>query len=188
MPKSPDGTLQRSDTGVRITFERDLDHPIEKVWSALTEPERVKDWLAESEIDLRVGGRVYLKGDEIESEITDLDPPKVLQYGWRSKDWDGGQIRFELSPTSSGTRLTFTHVFTPMSDAQGQEFRTKYDLPDGWDPIPSNLAGWHAILDKLENALGGAPSGAMADWHEEGIKPDDPWVALNEHYKKVLAR
>jgi uncharacterized protein YndB with AHSA1/START domain len=182
-----DGTVKQLKDGVELRFERDFAHPIEEVWAALTEPARLKDWLAEAEIDLRPGGRVHLKGDEIESTITAIESQKVIQYGWKSADWDGGQIRWELQPTDSGTHLTFTHVFTPMTADEAEEFRAKNELPPGWDPLPSTLAGWHSILDKLVNALGGRPEGPALNW-----RADNPamqgWDELNEHYKKVLAR
>lgn len=188
MAKSMDGSLRDLDEGVEIRFERDLAHPIDKVWAALTDPQRLKEWLAEAEIDLRVGGRVHLKGDEIESTVTELDPPKLIQYGWKSAEWDGGQIRWELEPTSNGTRLVFTHVFTPMTAAQAEKFRQENELPPGWDPLPSNLAGWHTILDKLARALDGSAQTPALDWREDRGESMKGWEELNEHYKDALAR
>lgn len=113
-----DGTVREIAGGVELRLERHLAHPIEKVWAALTEPRRLSEWLAEGEMELRLGGRVYLKGDEIESTVTALDPPKLIQYGWKTAEWDGGQIRWELDPTQTGTRLVLTHVFTPPTDEE----------------------------------------------------------------------
>jgi uncharacterized protein YndB with AHSA1/START domain len=182
-----DGNLRELEHGVELRFERDFRHPVDKVWAALTRPEKMREWLSDGEVDLRLGGRVYLKGDEIESTITELEPPHVIQYGWRGKDWDGGQIRWELAPTDDGTRLVFTHVFTPFSEAEADEFRTKHEVPEGWDPLPSTLAGWHSILAKLSSALDGHPQTAALDWRKDG-EALRGWEELNEHYKKVLAR
>jgi uncharacterized protein YndB with AHSA1/START domain len=185
-----DGTMRALDEGVELRFERDFAQPIEKVWASLTEPSKLKDWFAEAEIDLRLGGRVYLKGDEIESTITELDPPRLIQYGWKSPEWDGGQIRWELAPTSNGTHLVFTHRFIPLTEEQAEEFRARNDLPEGWDPLPSNLAGWHVILGRLADALEGRPYGSSLDWRASENRDEQmkEWAELNEHYRKVLSR
>ena len=48
-------------------FERTYDAPVETVWQAWTNPEMLKEWwgpndvtIPECEVDLRVGGRIYL--------------------------------------------------------------------------------------------------------------------------------
>ena len=43
-----------------MVFHRHYAKPIEKVWAALTTPERLADWLADAEIELRLGGRIQL--------------------------------------------------------------------------------------------------------------------------------
>lgn len=46
-----DDTVREIAGGVELRFERRLAHPIEKVWAAPTEPRRLSEWLAESEIE-----------------------------------------------------------------------------------------------------------------------------------------
>jgi uncharacterized protein YndB with AHSA1/START domain len=50
-----------------VTFDRTFDAPLEKVWQAWTDPEMIKQWwgpdnvlIPECEVDLRVGGRIYI--------------------------------------------------------------------------------------------------------------------------------
>src|SRR5665213_471962 len=50
-----------------VEFERVYDAPLQKVWQAWTDPERLKQWwgpdnvsIPECEVDLRVGGRIYI--------------------------------------------------------------------------------------------------------------------------------
>jgi len=50
-----------------VKFERIFNAPIEKVWKVWTTPEEIKKWwgpdnvsIPECEIDLRVGGRIYI--------------------------------------------------------------------------------------------------------------------------------
>src|SRR5438874_2708950 len=117
------GTAERIGGDLVLHFERRFDQPIERVWSAVTDPNELTKWIAgdKAEIDLRVGGRVWFSGHGgIESTIVDLEPPRVIEYGWRTSDWEGGLIRWELSPDGDGTKLTFTHRM-PEPDPAEQE-------------------------------------------------------------------
>lgn len=179
-----EGTAKLIGDDYHLRFERDLSHPIDKVWAALTEPARIGQWLsADADIDLRVGGRIRLGEHTIDSTITELDPPRLIQYGWVGPHWDGGgQVRWELEPRDGTTHLVLTHVFHAMSDDETAEFRAKFDrfeLPEGWEPLSSTLAGWHSLLDRLAVALGGADASTFEQ---------DAWQQLMEHYKKVTVR
>ncbi len=124
-----DGTVKELGSNYQVRFERDLSHPTDKVWAFLTEPDKFKTWLAEGEMDLRLGGRVFLKGTDIDSTITAFEPGRVLAYGWKTAEWDGGIIRFELEPTTDVTRLTFTHDMSKMSEDEQRELAAKWELP-----------------------------------------------------------
>ncbi|MEZ4619140.1 MAG: SRPBCC domain-containing protein [Caldilineaceae bacterium] len=54
------GTLVDAHT---VRFERLLPGPIERVWAYLTEPQFLRTWLADSTMDLRIGGAVELRFD-----------------------------------------------------------------------------------------------------------------------------
>ena len=41
-----------------LRFERRPDHPIEKAWKALTEPDLLAEWLAGADLELFEGGQV----------------------------------------------------------------------------------------------------------------------------------
>jgi uncharacterized protein YndB with AHSA1/START domain len=50
-----------------LEIERTYDAPVNNVWKAWTEPEQIKEWwgpdnvtIPECEVDLRVGGRIYI--------------------------------------------------------------------------------------------------------------------------------
>ena len=171
-----EGTITRVDDGYVITFERRLRHPVEKVWAALTEPSRLGDWLAgdSSDIELRVGGRVHLAGhdDGIESTVLALDPPHLIEYGWKTKTWDGGTIRWEVSEQDGGSRLRLTHRMPEIDLTADRELMKRMGMdPDAFPPIPRNLAGWHTILDRLERMLEGGDQ-----------LPDDHWKTLFDQY------
>lgn len=43
MTPSPTGSIERTSDGGRVRFERHLAFPLEEVWAAITEPERLGD-------------------------------------------------------------------------------------------------------------------------------------------------
>jgi len=140
-----EGTLEtRPDGRSHLRFERRIGHPVDRVWAALTEPDRIRQWLASAdELDLREGGAVVLRWLNTDDEgntaiargtVSVVDPPRVLEF-----DTDiHGVLRWELEPEGDGTILTFSSTLE-LPD----EFRSKV------------LAGWHWHLDALERALDG---------------------------------
>src|SRR5205085_289579 len=55
--RTVNATLHTSDGRPMLRFERRLEHPPERVWRAITEPEELAHWFpAQVEIDLRPGG------------------------------------------------------------------------------------------------------------------------------------
>jgi uncharacterized protein YndB with AHSA1/START domain len=168
-----DGTFQTRDDGTRVLrFERDLNHPIDHVWAALTEPHEIEAWLARAEVDLREGGGVRLEwlntdesGQRYEhavaaGTISRLDPPRLIEF-----DTDvHGLLTWELRPEGDRTHLTFTAVV---------------DLPDS--DLAMVLAGWHVHLDFLEEAL----EGERVDWPNW---PRDRWAVHNARYEGQLAQ
>jgi uncharacterized protein YndB with AHSA1/START domain len=167
-----EGTLEtRPDGRSHLRFERRIAHPVERVWAALTEPERIREWLASAdELELREGGAVvlrWLNSDEqgnvaiARGTVSAVDPPRLLEL-----DTDiHGVLRWELRPAGTGaTDLTFTATL---------------DLPDEYRTRV--MAGWHSHLDFLEEALGGQP---IADWDDW---PYDRWAAHHERYSAAIS-
>ena len=68
---------------VTLRFERRLQHPIQRVWAAITEPDEIEAWWGRATVDLRPGGAMrieWLNGDvTMPATITELDPPHVLE-------------------------------------------------------------------------------------------------------------
>lgn len=92
-----------------IEFDRLYDAPLESVWKAWTEPEILKQWwgpndviIPECEIDLRVGGRIYIVMEAgeamgtfqgtrwpMEGIFTEVEEKSKLSYS--AKAWTEGQ-------------------------------------------------------------------------------------------------
>ncbi|MGH8967490.1 MAG: SRPBCC family protein, partial [Actinomycetes bacterium] len=127
-------SLQAREGRSVLRMERWLKHPPDKVWKAVTEPERLADWFpGRIAPELREGGAVTFEfGDD--GAVTDLDPPRLIAY-----TWGDDHLRWELHPDGDGTRLVLLHTF---DDHYG---------------AASFGAGWHTCIVALELALDGSP-------------------------------
>ena len=144
-----------------VVFERRIARPVEKVWAALTIPERIADWFTEAELDLRVGGHYRLsfawENYAISGVIIELEPLRRLTHTWPDKEHPDSVVRYELEPDGEGCRLTLTQT------ALG---RTHFDV----------LPGWHTFLE----ALPGAADGVRTPWSPERDR------ATAERYRHIV--
>jgi uncharacterized protein YndB with AHSA1/START domain len=162
-----DGTVERTDDGrYVIDFERRLDHPVERVWAALTRPDELIAWWGDADVELSEGGHFNVRwlntddegnGAEMHATITKLVHEQLLVL-------DGdmhGRLRWELTPDGDGTLLSFrsTVELEP-------EFLTK---------VP---AGWHFHMDALAEHLEGGSSDLA------GL---DGWEPIHAAYEAKLA-
>lgn len=125
--------LRSKDNRHVLRIERELTHPIEKVWRALTESAQLSAWFpATVTVESQVGGKVIFDqgGDIMTGVVLELEPPRVLAF-----DWGGDLLRFELAESTSGTKLTFSHVFDVRSAAA------------------SFASGWHQCFEGLDQVL-----------------------------------
>jgi uncharacterized protein YndB with AHSA1/START domain len=112
-----------------VISEIEIAAPPARVFSALVEREQALQWgggethqIIFWEMDARPGGswRYIAKerkhtGTEFDhhGEIIQIDPPRLLEYSWFA-NWhpDPAQptiVRWDLTPTATGTRLKVTH-------------------------------------------------------------------------------
>lgn len=138
-------TLQRVEDGGLIRFERSFPHPIEDVWSALTDPDRLADWwppfATDVHVDLREGGTLsfdWPDGPQLEFRFLEIVEPTLLVHTHTSP---GSWMRYELQGTDEGTLLRATY-FVPEPDDALQR---------------GDIVGGHYGFDRLEAALAGHP-------------------------------
>src|SRR5687768_721613 len=111
-----EGAIRKVSDSYEVVFERFFAKPVEAVWAALTIPERLADWLAPADVDLRVGGRVVLRLPDHapdEQVITELDPPRLLAWTWRHPDHETSIVRWELTPADGGCHMRLTQDGLP---------------------------------------------------------------------------
>jgi uncharacterized protein YndB with AHSA1/START domain len=161
-----EGSVERDGDRRVLRFERRLEHPVERVWEAITEPDQMIGWWAAAELDLRVGGRAVLRWQKsdaegnqavMEAEVTELEPPRLFELSGDPH----GVLRFELEPDGDACLLTFTAIV---------------EAPD--EVLPKALAGWHVHLDHLEGVL----DGERVDWEQWDEQHFPAWERLHERY------
>ena len=147
-----------------LIFVRELRHPPEKVWQALTDPTHLREWApfdADGNLGT-VGAKVKLTTVAApalhvsETTVTRADAPEVLEYNWGDHE-----MRWQLEDLGGRTRLTlWTNI--------GRRF------------IAMGAAGWHICLDVLDHLLSGTPLGRVVG--PEAMKFG--WQRLNVEYAK----
>ena len=95
-----------------VVVEREMPHPPEKIWRALTQPHLIEEWLMKNEFQPVVGHRFNLRADwgVLDCEVLAVEPNKKLSYTWHSADDDAANglksvVTWILTPTSTGTHL-----------------------------------------------------------------------------------
>jgi uncharacterized protein YndB with AHSA1/START domain len=131
-------TLERVDDGWRLKWERVLDHPPGDVWTALTEPGRLDEWMPwVVNGTWQEGGRLtfvapFTDDPAKEGRVLAAIRPRLLAYT-RGQD----HVHIELTAVRDGCRVALAvHV------------------PDG-RRCAHEAALWHASLDALPLSLRG---------------------------------
>lgn len=138
------GELNKTDDGYEARFERVLDHPVEKVWEALSDQEHLEAWLDVVEFEGEAGGDFVTEhgaGELAEDRILRIEPPHLLEHTWWEEMNPDGVVRWELEPHPDGCLLTLTYT-APVESS------------DDW---ARDMAGWHTLVELLAAYLDGVP-------------------------------
>jgi uncharacterized protein YndB with AHSA1/START domain len=101
----------------RVELEIEIDATPERVFRALLDPAQVSVWM-QSEVpkidtDAKIYSYGWQRGDSATpvgpGRILELIPNRLLVHDWRWIDEPDGQVRWELSPSGSGTLLRLIH-------------------------------------------------------------------------------
>ena len=128
-----------------VVVEREIPHPPEKLWRALTQPHLIAEWLMKNDFQPVVGHSFRLSGDwgGVDCEVLDLEPNKSLSYTWDHPHEDAAfnlksVVTFTLTPTERGTQLRMEQT------GFGPEQKQAYG---------GAKAGWQEFFTKLEQVV-----------------------------------
>lgn len=123
-----------------VVIEREMPHPPEKIWRALTQSSLMEEWLMKNDFQPEVGHRFTFRGTPmakwngiIECEVKTVEPHSRLSYSWGSLGMES-VVTFTLTPTESGTHLRMEQSgFRPDQEAnyKGANY--------GWQKFLGNL-------------------------------------------------
>ena len=129
-----------------LVIEREMPHPPQKIWRALTEGALMEEWLMSNDFQPVVGHRFTFRANPvpgwsgiIECEVLVVEPPSRLSYSWGTLGL-GTAVSWTLTPTASGTHLRMEQ--SGFGPDQNQNYNgAKY--------------GWQNFIGKLERVVGG---------------------------------
>lgn len=149
------GTITIEGNVATLTFHRWLPYPPERVWSAITNPEKRAEWFGPTTLEPKKDGFIETTAEgppapeeirRTQGKILVWQPPHVFEYEEASPNVGKTIIRFELEADGSGTKLRFVQSGLNPNDAGGY------------------APGWHVFLDRLEAFMEGT---ALPHWGEQ---------------------
>jgi uncharacterized protein YndB with AHSA1/START domain len=127
-----------------IVIERVLNASISRVWQALTDNDKMKQWYFKLEsFEPHVGFEFSFNGQGSTGEkfkhncrITAVEPERKLSYTWAYEGYEGiSEVTFELFAEDEKTLVRITHTGTESFAQHGPDFA-----------ITSFTKGWNHIL------------------------------------------
>ncbi len=129
-----------------LVIEKELPHPVTKVWRALTQGALIKEWLMDNDFQPAVGHKFKFRSTPmphwdgvIDSEVLVVEPDKKLSYSWNSMGLESVVV-WTLVATSGGTLVRMEQSgFRPDQEAnyQGANY------------------GWQKFIGALERVVAG---------------------------------
>ncbi|MFZ5730118.1 MAG: polyketide cyclase [Phenylobacterium sp. RIFCSPHIGHO2_01_FULL_70_10] len=122
-----------------VVVERDLAHPPEQVWRALTQPHLLAEWLMRTDFEPRTGHSFSFTADwgVVECKVLEIEAERRLAYSWGDGVLDT-VVTWTLTPTETGARLR-------MEQTGFRRDQPRY--------LMGATAGWPRFFDNLEQVL-----------------------------------
>lgn len=133
--------MNQFDTDARsVVVDREMPHPPEKVWRALTQGHLIEEWLMKNDFEPVVDHRFKLSADwgAVDCKVLAVEPNKMLSYTWAAYGLES-VVTWTLTPTSKGTQLRMEQA----------GFR-----PDQEQAFQGAKGGWQKFFAALEQVLG----------------------------------
>jgi uncharacterized protein YndB with AHSA1/START domain len=129
-----------------LVIEREMPHPPEKIWRALTQGQLIQEWLMENDFQPAVGYKFQFRATPmpnwngvIDCQVLIVEPNTRLSYSWESMGLKS-VVAWTLTPTANGTLVRMEQSgFRPDQEAnyQGANY------------------GWQGFIGKLEKVAAG---------------------------------
>ncbi len=132
-----------------VVIEKELPHPPEKVWRALTQGPLIKEWMMDNDFQPVVGHRFTFRSTPmpnwdgiIESEVLVVEPNQKLSYRWGALGLESIVV-WTLAAIEGGTLVRMEH------SGFGEDQTAAYK---------GATYGWQKFIGGLERVVAGLPA------------------------------
>lgn len=129
-----------------VVIEKELPHPPQKIWRALTEGALIKEWLMDNDFQPTVGHQFQFRSTPvpnwngiIDCEVKVVEPNKTLSYSWGAFGMESVVV-WTLVATEGGTLVRMEHSGF---------------LPDQEQAYKGATYGWQRFIGNLERVVAG---------------------------------
>ena len=129
-----------------LVIEKELPHPAQKIWRALTQGALIKEWLMDNDFEANVGHSFKFRSTPvpnwdgvINGEVLVVEPDKKLSYSWGTMGMESVVI-WTLAATSGGTLVRMEHA----------GFRSDKDAA-----YKGAQYGWQKFIGNMERVVAG---------------------------------
>jgi uncharacterized protein YndB with AHSA1/START domain len=129
-----------------LVIEREMPHPPEKIWRALTQGALIEEWLMKNDFQPVVGHQFSFRSTPvpgwdgvINSEVLVIEPNSKLSYSWGTMG-TMSMVTWTLTPTKGGTHLRMEQT----------GFRSDQDAA-----YKGATYGWTKFIGNMERVVGG---------------------------------
>ena len=131
-----------------LVIEREMPHPQEKVWRALTEGPLIEQWLMNNDFQPVVGHQFNFRSAPVQgwdgiinSKVLLVDPTSRLSYSWGTMGMES-LVAWTLTPTATGT-----HVRMEQSGFRSDQDAAYKGATYGWTKF---IAAMERVAGELE--------------------------------------
>ena len=128
-----------------LVIEREMPHPAEKIWRALTQGPLIEEWSMKNDFEPQVGHRFKFRSTPvpnwdglINAEVLVVEPHTRLSYSWATMGATS-VVTWTLTPTQSGTHLRMEQT----------GFRSEQDAA-----YKGATYGWTKFIGNMEQLVG----------------------------------
>ncbi len=143
-----------------LIIEREMPHPPEKIWRALTQGALLEEWLMKNDFQPVVGHRFNFRAAPmphwngvVDCEVLVVEPNSRLAYSWNASGEEA----------ASGLRTIVTWTLTPTRSGVLVRMEQSGFRPEDESNYRGANYGWQRYLGGLERVVaaldGGGPAG-----------------------------
>ena len=126
-----------------VVVEREISHPPEKLWRALTQPHLIEEWLLKNDFVPAVDHRFSLRADwgTVACQVRAIEPHRTLAY------------TFAANGVETVVTWTLTPAGTPAGSATHLRMEQIGFRPDQKPAYGGARQGWPRFFANLEQVL-----------------------------------